>query len=180
MISIDVIKQLNADAFNLIAAGTCKRRIADPVEIGIDEFRAQLPHRKTRAVDMTPDFLAVAGHRNRADQFMGPAAQPIELLFGLMAIAWFIENLPVQIENLIGADHQLVRIFLRYMACLLRRQDPGNAGSAGCRAVALKFPFYRALIYFSADDVARNSGARQHLSADFTSRSQYYGFEFHV
>ena len=71
MIALDALEQLDARAFQLIAADAGRHRRADRIEIAVEKPVGKVAHRQPRGVDMLEQHRAVPHHRHRGMQRHG-------------------------------------------------------------------------------------------------------------
>ena len=137
MIALDALEQLDAGAFELIAADARSRRVADRIEIAVEKAVGERAHGQMRGVDMLEQHRAAAHHRHRRMQRMGLAAQRRKLLARAGAVGRLGEPPLAERQRLVGAEHHAVRMLRRHRLGLLARQQrrrPSPASSSPARA----------------------------------------------
>ncbi len=77
IVALDALEKLNAESFQLVAADTRQRRVTDRVEIAIEKFVGERPHRQSRGFDMLEQHGAVLHKSESGVKFMRAAAQAL-------------------------------------------------------------------------------------------------------
>src|SRR4051812_22330183 len=80
MIAFDLLEQVTAQAFELIAADAGGDRRAGRVQIGIEEALGQSPHGQLRAVHLAEHHAPVARDRDRGMELVRAPRQRVQLL----------------------------------------------------------------------------------------------------
>ena len=129
MIAFNAFKQMRAEAFDGVAADTCREHLTGVIGIKRDGSRIQCPHRKTSLGYRVENYFAITKNRGSACQPMGLTREEGELTFGRGAIRHFVEHDPITIEDLISAKHDPTRMKsgdrLRFGVSQSQRTDGG-------------------------------------------------------
>ena len=82
MAAFDSTEEMHAESFDLIAAGTPQRRIAEKIEIGLDLVLIERPHCQLCLGKMVPDPFTVAKHHGGCQKPVRASLKPRQLRRG--------------------------------------------------------------------------------------------------
>ena len=122
--ALDALEQRDTERFRTEPAGAIERPLA--CHVALDLSATQPAKHRGGRVDMREVHRATATeHRARRVEERGPAAERCELLAAARRITGLLEQLSGARGNLVGADHDRLRMGARNRASLLEREAEG-------------------------------------------------------
>src|SRR6202789_661350 len=167
IIPLDARKKLPARAFQRVAADARQRRLALGGEVVFQECIAEIAQPQLRSFHMAPNRLAVFCQNSRAYELMILAAQPAQEHSRLIEVRRFADDLILKSQNLIGAQHQRIRLQRRNAKRLHLGQRFGHP-----RRLAVQRMFDRVLVNARRDNLERHAGILQKRRTDRACRGE--------
>ena len=107
MVPLHPGEELRADPLDLISTHGRQRSIPQGSEIVVDKRITEIPHRQFCAADMVPEPLAITDQNGCAQQLVPPPPQGKELPPSLRQMSGLVEDHPVALQHLVGANDEL-------------------------------------------------------------------------
>ena len=95
------------------------------------------------------------------DEFMGSAAERLQLITGITEICGLVKPSAAAHKKLVGADNERVLMMSPYLPCLGLREGKGTVG--GCSPVSLKDALDCCLIHRGGFDTKFKAGSGEQL-----------------
>jgi hypothetical protein len=132
MIACNPIKQLDTNAFQLVAAYACCGGVANDIKIAIEKGIGEGAHGQAGGIDMFEQNGIVAHHRQRGMEYVGLATQSGKLGPHAKAICGLGESLIAKSQCLVCAQHDAVWMIPRNHARLFASEQQGGIARFYC------------------------------------------------
>src|SRR6185312_12304947 len=165
VIAVNPIKQMDADALELVAADAGERGVAGHVEIIFEIAVGKIAHLQLCSVDARKKLRSVPDEREGRMQFMSAAAQIAQLVAGGGAIDRLGEALGAARESLVRAQNNATRQRRRDG----RRLGAGQMARDGGRILDAGLGFDGALVYCRWPDFKAKTRSGKNFTADVAS-----------
>ena len=134
--AFDAVKKMDAGAFETVGADAGGDVIRLGGEVGFEEAVGEVAHAEAGAGDMVPDAVAVAQADDGGDEFVGAAAEMLEVPGGAGPVGRFVEPGVFADQELVAADDEGVGVMPGDAFGLEFGEEGGDVGRAGALGLA--------------------------------------------